>query len=209
MTNSIPASGFGQTRKKLPNDSVIFVYICLVIFCRSLVLIAPIKTLLSASPLRHITAYLGIIGAVLLVIDLLTQRMLLKSRFCWLLFGMLFCSFVASIKTVNLGLKDNAYDLCWGAIEFALFYSFAYRQNARIKSLFMVLFFSTGSVWCLSCVVSILQFVYHIGYTYVIDSSAQNLEAARQGFTDGRLFGIFDPMNSAVFVTIRLLILGV
>ncbi len=77
---------------------------------------------MAKTPLYHISTYLGLIGAVLMALDLFTNRGLWRGIWCWLLYGVAFMDVIASLRTIRYGVKDNLFDLCCVVIQFALVY---------------------------------------------------------------------------------------
>ena len=187
-------------------NTVIMVYIGLTLLCHVLFLIAPFVAFLVQTPLAHIKTYLGLLGAALILADLFTNRVLWRGRYCILLYGICAIAVVSTLLTLSYGIKDNIFDLCWVTIQFALFYSCVYRSNQqKMNRYFKILFGTILSVWLIACCVSIYQYIFQIGYTYVLNRDV-NPELVRQGFINNRLFGIFTGLDYAVYMSLMLII---
>lgn len=191
-------------------NQVILAYIALSLVTSALFLIAPVVSFLSQTPLRHMQAYLGILGAGLVCMDLFTNRVLWRGPYVALLYGICALAVVSSILTVSYGIRDNLYQICWTGIEFALFYSCISRTDRPkfqryIRRVYTVLLL----IWLIACCVSLFQYVFQIGYQYVVQPLSDDKSLARQGFLENRLFGIFNPLSHAVYVSCMLLIAGI
>lgn len=191
-------------------NTVIMVYIGLTLLCYVLFLIAPFVTFISKTPLRHIQSYLGILGGILLCADLFTNKVVWRGSYCILLYGLCALAVISSALSISYGVKDNLFLICWTLIEFSLFYSCAYRwEKTRLHRFMQYLYGALLLCWCVACCVSVYQYVFQIGYRYVINPLSDDNSVARQGFLEGRLFGIFSPLNHAVYVSFMLLLIGI
>lgn len=191
-------------------DKMILHYIWMTIVIFTLMMISPVLSFLTKTPFYHIQTYLGLFGIVLLGIDVLTQRKSFKSKYVFLLYGIALVALMAAIKTREFGLKDNLFSITWAILNFSLFYSISTRiaKEKWIKTMdfyLNVLFL----IWGIACLVSIAQFFMNIGYTYVINPLSKDVSVARQGFLQNRLFGIFDPINHAAYISLMLFILSI
>lgn len=191
-------------------NTVIMVYIGLTLLCYVLFLIAPFVTFISQTPLRHIQSYLGILGGLLLCADLFTNKVVWRTPYCMLLYALCALAGISALMTISYGVEDNLFLICWTLIEFSLFYSCAYRwEQTRLRKFMKYLYATILLCWFVACCVSVYQYVFQIGYRYVINPLSDDNSLARQGFLEGRLFGIFSPLNHAVYVSLMLMIIGV
>ena len=99
-------------------NTAVLVYVGVTVVSFVLLQIAPVLTWMAKTPLYHISTYLGLIGAVLMALDLFTNRGLWRGIWCWLLYGVAFMDVIASLRTMRYGVKDNLFDLCWVVIQF-------------------------------------------------------------------------------------------
>ena len=190
-------------------DIAVLVYIALVLLVQVLFQISPAVTFFSATPLIELQTWLGLLGGALIAVDLFTSRRLWKGTYFLLLAGILFFALLASIRTLEYGVKHNLFKLCWAGIQFALFYSCAFRMDRqRLKPYAKALFVLLLVIWLIACCVSLYQFARLIGYDYVVNPMAQDASTNRQGFYDNRLFGIFYTLNHAAYGSL-LFLLGV
>ena len=158
------------------------VYVGVTVVSFVLLQIAPVLTWMAKTPLYHISTYLGLIGAVLMALDLFTNRGLWRGIWCWLLYGVAFMDVIASLRTMRYGVKDNLFDLCWVVIQFALVYSLAQRVGKeRMRRFLRNLFYVVLVIWGIACCVGLYQYLFRIGYTYVANPNTTSPELTRQG----------------------------
>lgn len=183
-------------------DTIILIYEAVVLFFQILFQISPVMTFLAKTPLYDIQTYLGLLGGMLIVLDLFTTKKIWRGKFCLLLYAILGLAAVASIRMISYGLKENIFKLCWAAIQFVLVYSCAYRADRnKLKKYLKWLFSGLLQIWVVACCVSVYQYVNQIGYMYVVNPLAKDSSATRQGFYDNRLFGIFYTLNHAAIIS--------
>lgn len=191
-------------------NHIIMGYLGISVVCFALFLIAPFVTIVANTPFYSMKAYLGVFGAVLLLIDIFTNRGLWRGNYCLLLFAVCAVAGISSLMTVSYGVKDNLFLLCWTGLQFSLFYSCASRIDEKtLKRYLMASFFTLLGVWLIACGISLLQYVFQIGYHYISDPNSADQSTVRQGFLENRLFGVFSPLNHAAHVSVALVIGGI
>ena len=204
-------AGSEETANRVPwLNTVTVVYLGVVLVLHVLILIAPFITFLAATPFYHITAILGVLGGALLAADLFTNRVLWRGPMCLLLYGICAIACVASIRTLQFGIHDNLFDICWVVIQFALVYSWRYRLRSEQAARFVrIIYPITALTWFAACCVSFGQFALLLGYRYIADPRSLNPELCRQGFLQHRLFGVFTGLDYAVYISLVLSIVGI
>ena len=181
----------------------IYVFISVLVFC--LFEIAPFITMISWTPFYSIKSYLGIIGAVLLVLDALTNRGLWRPFGCWILYAIVVAGAVSSYFMRRYGLRDNVYFICWFLVQIGLVYSIASRMGLPSFRRYLKWFLSIlTAVWTVACLISLFQYLCGIGYVYRADEISNNPELVRQGFYAGRLFGVFRNIDYAAYICLFL-----
>ena len=65
-------------------NTAVLVYVGVTVVSFVLLQIAPVLTWMAKAPLYHISTYLGLIGAVLMALDLFTNRGLWRGIWCWM-----------------------------------------------------------------------------------------------------------------------------
>lgn len=191
-------------------DAAVLAYVSVVLLVQVLLQISPAVTFMASVGLISIQTWLGLLGAALIVVDLFTTKRVWQGSYCLLLYGILLLAAIASVRTVDYGVKQNLFKLCWMAIQFALVYSCVYRAEPdKLKKYGSILYGVLLVIWLIACCVSLYQFARLIGYDYVVNPMAQDASANRQGFYDNRLFGIFYTLNHAAYGSLLLFLLGI
>ncbi len=191
-------------------NHIIMGYLGISLVCFALFLIAPFVTVVANTPFYSMKAYLGVFGAVLLLIDIFTNRGLWRGSYCLLLFAVCAVAVISSLQTISYGVKDNLFLLCWTGLQFSLFYSCSSRMDEKtLKKYLTVYFFALLGVWLIACGISLLQYVFQIGYHYISDPNSADQSTVRQGFLENRLFGVFSPLNHAAHVSVALVLAGI
>jgi len=203
--------GNQSTSNKLPLlNKIIAIYIGITLVFQISSLIAPVLTALTYTPLYSFKTYLGIIGAGLIAVDLITNKVIWRGAYCWLLYGIVAVGVISSVFTLSYGISENIFLLCWVVIEIALFYSLSHRLSKPEFTRFLFTVYTIiAAIWLVACVISVAQFVAHIRYVYVVDPISADKTLSRQGFAANRLFGIFNPINHAAYISLMLIIIGI
>lgn len=198
-------------RKEYPFiDKIVVAYIGVVLFFQILLQISPAITFLATTPLYSIQTYLGLLGGFLIVVDCFTTKRIWQGKYCLLLWAIMALAAMASVRTISYGVKENAFKLCWMAIQFALMYTCAFRlEQVQFRKITKAFFYVLLAIWFVACCVSLYQYVNLIGYKYVVNPLAKDASANRQGFFDNRLFGIFYTLNHAAYVSLIFLVISV
>lgn len=189
-------------------DKIIKYYIGITIIAFQLYTIAPFISFISGNFLYSFKTYLGLIGGVLIVADLVTQKNILKGQYWKLLFIFLILAILSAFKMRRYGVKDNIFNIAWVTIQFSIFYSFIYSLNK--ESIFKMLkriFSISLLINVMACLYSIFMFFSMKGYTFIADTRTNNPELVRQGLYNNRLFGVFTGIDYAVYFSF-ILILG-
>ena len=190
-------------------DQVVLGYIALVLLVQVLLQISPVVSVFARVGLISIQTWLGLLGGALLAADFFTNKRSWQAPYLPLLLGILLLAAVAALRTVEYGVKENLFKLCWAAIHFTLFYSCAHRAGAeKLKQYGKRLFLVLLVIWLVACCISLYQFARLISYDYVVNPLAQDAGTNRQGFYDNRLFGIFYTLNHAAYTSFLLLLVG-
>lgn len=188
-------------------NQIVMAYVGLVLLCFTLYTIAPFVTFIGKTPFYSSKSYLGILGGVLLCIDLVTNKVLWRGPYVILLYGISLIAIISSVLTISYGVSENLFLICWTVVQFALVYSCAQRTDRETFRKYAISLFGVLLViWVLACLVSLAQYALQIGYQYVADPRSDDASLVRQGFWENRLFGIFNPLNHAVYISLMLML---
>lgn len=189
--------------KYLLLDKMIAIYVGISIIFIALFLISPFVSFVSGTPFSAIQSYLGIIGAILLLIDFFTNRGLWYGPKVLALFCLVLFALISSVKTISYGINNNLFYICWSSIQFALFYSLAFRlKDSDFKKYFRIFSLILVAIWFVAVIYSQKQFFLAEGYKYVIDPSATDVAFSYQGLMKNRLYGIFTTINHSVYISL-------
>lgn len=188
-------------RKTIANNNKInniFVFYSLAVLAyQVLYLIIPFRQLLRVLHLEFISSGLAVFGFVLFAWDFLVDRIVFKTKFSYFLFVLIGIMGISSLIVIQYGIIDNAKNIIWQVVQMLVVFplykrvdkeQWSYIHRALYWS-FSVVFISTNSI-------SLYQFLFNISYNAQLSDGI-----ARQGFIDGRLFGIYaSPHFTSVFL---------
>ena len=122
-------------------DAVVLVFVAFLLIFQILIQISPFVSVLALTPLSSMMTYLGVLGGVLVAVDLFTTKKVWMGKYCYLLYAIVFLACLASLRMMNYGVKENIYKICHAFIQFSLVYSCVYRLNRETlkKSIKIVL----------------------------------------------------------------------
>ncbi len=183
-------------------DIINLIFVAVTLMFQMLIQISPIMSFVAKTPFYSLQTYLGIIGGILIVVDVFTAKRLWQGKYSILLFGICALVAVSSLRMLSYGVSENIFIFCWTTIYFAIFYSCSYRTyNEKMKKAMSVIFVVFLAIWLIACLVSFFQFFNGIGYYKVINPLSKDPSAFRQGYIDNRLFGIFGTLNHAAYIS--------
>lgn len=203
--------GNENTANKFPVlNKIIAIYIGLSLIMYISSLIAPVLTFLTHTPIYHFKTYFGLLGAALICIDVFTNRGLWRGAYCWLMYGIAAIAAVSSLLTFSYGISDNLFKICWFVIEIALFYSLSFRLNKiELKRFVFIVYSIILVIWFIACLVSISQFITLTHHIYVADTVSQDSTPTFLGYLNNRLYGVFNPINHAAYISLMLTLIGI
>ncbi len=138
-----------------------------------------------------------VVGSLLLLYDLLGRRSLFKIPFKMGMLLFLAAIALSSVVNISYGWADNFKCFVWTCIQIGLMVPLAsICSKDDLMRMFRRLFIVMFAIWTVGSIVSIMEWAVQIGYAFVDGEGVLQ----RQGFIDGRLFGIFiDPNYAACF----------
>ncbi len=207
---SVTAKVVQPTREFPLIDHIVIGYVGLLFLTQLLFQISPVVTFLTKTPFYSMQTYLGVLGGVLIVVDLFTTKRIWQGKYSYLLYGILVIAALASVRMISYGTKENLFKLCWATIQFVLIYSCAHRlEREKFKKFIQTVYFTLFAIWFVCCCISLYQYINQIGYMEVVNPLGKDPSATRQGFYDNRLFGIFYTLNHAAFISLIFLVIGI
>lgn len=145
-------------------------------------------------------------GCLLLLIDLLTHRDVLRLPYGFLLLLFLVICGISSIINVEYGLTSNIKTLVWTAIQMFLLTTVAIQKDKnQIRVQIRILGETLLIIWGISVLWSLGQFMLLYGKRVICAGGY----SFREGLIEGRLFGCFTDPNYAAVISIVAIIYAV
>lgn len=177
-------------------------YIFAVLLYQILWQIVPARVLLLGTGLDIISPALAVLGFAFLAVDIFIERTVFQSKYCVLLIAAVAIMGISSLLYINYGWVDNAKVIIWQIVHMFLIYSFYLRLDKKQMQIYLRnIFFVVSAIFTIAVIVSLYQFIMQISYITPVEGGN-----SRQGFQEGRLFGIF---GYVFFAPLMSLLLGV
>lgn len=186
---------------KMAIHSIGVVYCITVLLYQIFYLLIPFRQMIDVIGGTWISSGLAVLGILVLGIDLLTERLYSKIPYSKWLIVVLAILCISSLVYIKYGWAENAKVIIWQAVQMLVVYSCCYRLSK--KTMYRVLnsvYMLVSIVFVVAVLVSLYQFFCQISYD-VIDQGG----IIRQGFQEGRLFGVFGSVYfSSLFMVLML-----
>ena len=190
-------------KKEFINKAV--VWYAILFFCYSIIgRIVPLAALVEGPVNQALYMAFAGVGALLLFADLLTERYMFRTKYSYLLVLFLVVTGLSCVVNIKYGITDNVKTLVWTSIQLLLLYTIYIRIGKEktillCKRLFNILI----AVWMIAGIVSILQYMFQIGYYVELGELVK-----RQGFVDNRVFGVFNDPNYASVTSLYVIVMS-
>ena len=190
-------------KKEFINKAV--VWYAILFFCYSIIgRIVPLAALVEGPVNQALYMAFAGVGALLLFADLLTERYMFRTKYSYLLILFLVVTGLSCVVNIKYGITDNVKTLVWTSIQLLLLYTIYIRIGKEktillCKRLFNILI----AVWMIAGIVSILQYMFQIGYYVELGELVK-----RQGFVDNRVFGVFNDPNYASVTSLYVIVMS-
>lgn len=164
--------------------------------------IVPFVNFISQNVNEVVYSALAVFGAIILAADFLMTFSLFKGTENRILLAFLIVCLISSVVNYEYGIIDNIKTLVWMAIQFFVLFSFFANDDIdAINGTVSIIAKLSAAIMFLAVLVSIGQFVLHIGYLSDFSEYPR-----RQGFVDSRLFGVFTDPNYAAATSLLIII---
>ena len=191
-------------------DRVMYGYVVLVVLYQLLTLAFPVAFVASAFHLNRVSQALAVVGLLLFVLDALNTRRFLDKRYGVCLILVLVVLTISSLLLPGLGVFGNgkepsiianAKSIIWQLDQMLVIFPYcASLDRARFKKLARTLYWIISAVYIPCLIVSFWQYGHSLGYDAVYGTST----GTRQGFQEGRLFGLMMGVFSSGLMTLVL-----
>ena len=145
-------------------------------------------------------------GALLILLDLLTDRSIFSNKLNYILIAFLGVCVISSIINFQYGFVDNIKTLIWLGVQFFILFTVnpRYSREQVIREIKIIGIFVSVIMFAASAA-SIVTYVFQMDFLVTMSNGVK----MRQGFYDGRLFGVFRDPNYAAIMALIALVLSV
>lgn len=182
-------------------DNVVLIYVLLVLLYQVMYQIVPIRVFLVSTGLDKCSSALAVAGIVLFAADFFYGKMILGINFIYPLIALLGIMCISSFLNIKYGIVSNAKAIIWQVdqllVIFTVYNRFSVKGWERICK---ALYWLCSSIYGVACIVSFRQFFLQQGY--IVDYGTGS---ARQGFSEGRLYGVFASPHFAAIPAVLLI----
>lgn len=190
---------------KTARDSVAVWYSIVVVLFQCFYLIMPFRQMVAALGLGWFSAGLALLGGVLFLWDVVTDRVFLKAKCSACLIATIGVLCLSSLVYFSSGWVGNAKVIVWQVVQMLVIYPVCKRMpRERLWRVLRTVYLLVSVVFAAAVSVSLYQFITMTAYTVEGD-----VGAIRQGFQEGRLFGIFSSVYFASLLITLLATIGV
>jgi O-antigen ligase len=140
-----------------------------------------------------VNSALAAIGLVLLAVNLLTRRSLMRvPHYLWFLV-FLISLIVSSVVNIQYGWFENAKTFVWELLQIGLFLPISFLLTKdELRVFFRNVFWIFFLIAAVSCLVALIEHIFQIGYLFM---TTDGMERAH-GFINARLYGPFINPNT-------------
>ncbi len=177
-------------------------YILAVLIYQAFYLVLPFRYVLTRLHLTFLSPLLAVVGFALLLWDTITDRTFLKMKESLILIGILCTLLVSVLLNYQYGFIDSVKSFIWQSVQMLLLFPACTRlSSSQWSKMLKRLYYILSAVLFPACLISLAQFFLEIGYI------VPDVEGSiRQGFLEGRLFGLFTSTHySSVLMVMMLL----
>ncbi len=190
------------TQLKKWASAFVKIYISAVLLYQTLWQIVPVRVFLCNTGLDVISSVLAVLGFAFLAVDIFIERTAVKSKYSVFLIAAVAVMGLSSLVYIKYGWVDNAKVIVWQVVQMFLIYSFYLRMDReRLRAYLRDMFIIISAVFTVAVIASLYQYVMQTSYVVQVDGGN-----CRQGFQEGRLFGVF---GSIYFASLLISLLGV
>lgn len=198
---------YNTIREKLADNRLInktiIAYVFVVLTYQIMHLIVPFRQAVEFLHLGFFSSMLAVIGFGIFVWDTLIDRVYLRTKFSYFLIGIIGLMLVSTFININYGLVSNAKVIIWQVIQMLVVFPL-YKRVEKDTFLHSLKVY-TLCVSILFAVLHIIGFVQYYGCIHYLAPYEGGF--LLQGFSEGRLFGLYSsPHFASVFVLILLVI---
>lgn len=187
------------------NDIVVYAYTVAVILYQLLYQIIPVRVVIHSLGLDVVSSLLAVIGLGLFLWDLLTRRIFLKTKLSYVLIALIVVMGISALIRVEYGIVNNIKAIIWQVAQMlVIFPMFLRLTKAKMFDLLKVLFISFSAFALPAIFVSFFQYYTRTHYLVSVGGGTLN-----QGFSQGRLYGVFGSMHFTTLILVSMAMLAI
>ncbi len=197
---------YNSVRKKFADNrfinQAIIVYAFVVLTYQILHLIVPFRQTVELLHLDFFSSMLAVIGFGIFAYDTLIDRVYLRTKYSYFLIALIGLMLISTFINADYGLVQNAKVIIWQIIQMLVIFPLYKRVDKRTFFRSVKTYSLCVSVlFAITTIVSFIQYYGCINYLAPYDGGL-----LRQGFSEGRLFGLY---GSPHFASVFMLVLAV
>lgn len=139
-------------------------------------------------------------GIVLLIVRIMKKGTLLIDKYVIVLLSFIVVTIISSLLNYQYGIFGNVKMIIWLIIQYIFLFGLSKDENTYRELMYKKIGKVVVLIMGTTAFVSIVQFLFEINYKIVLQDYPR-----KQGFVDGRLYGVFDDPNFASLAAIAAL----
>lgn len=192
-------------KNKILLDRMIMIFTFCVMMYQTLYLIIPVRQFFYLTKFNYFSYLLAVCGLCLFFWDLICDRYFLKTKYSYILIVLIVVMCVSSLINYEYGFVSNIKSVIWQISQILVIFPLYKRVSKDSLLSLLKKFYIVASVFYIpSIIISFYQLFARISYIAVCDGGY-----SRQGFTEGRLFGIFSSPHFTALVMSVLTIISI
>ena len=183
-------------------NKCVFWYALIVMVYQAIYLVMPIRWCIYRFHLNPFSYALAMIGLLFAIVDFLFTGYWKKNKASYLLLGIIAILTVSAVINYQYNFVQSVKSVIWQTVQMLVLFPLCTRfSKDKVIILFRRFFTAVCCVYIPGIIISLYQFLEGKRYAIIVDKVS-----TRQGYSEGRLFGVF---SSPHFSSVCMLILGV
>ncbi len=195
---------FALNREKIMSilNKTSIVYSVVVLIYQLAYTIVPVRQFLNYTGLTVISSLMAVGGVAIAVLNTMFNRKIFISKLVWLLITILGIMGVSTLLNFEYGFTQNIKTIIWQvALLLVIFTSSFSNESNYLITCFKWTYWILNVFYLPALIISLYQYYNNIHYIANVE-----MGTVRQGFVEGRLFGIFSSPHFAAISTVVLLL---
>ena len=186
-------------------DRLSFFYAIAVLIYQLAYTLVPVRQFLNMTGLTMISSLLAVTGIAIAGANLLFNRKVYKTKSVLLLIALIVVMGISTLLNFRYGFVQNVKTILWQtALLLVVFTCNIGNEENFFEKAFKWTYWILTAFYLPAVIVSLYQYYFNIHYITEVE-----MGTVRQGFTEGRLFGVFSSPHFAAISTVILIIASV